>query len=212
MNVVNNTSNKSIIVIDIDDVLSDYASFVMRFARREFNEELTHDEMSENWSKMFNISQQEWLQAHEKFLKEEKFYEKAPVIDGALNTLEKLRPKFDLIVLTSRPMFLRDDTLKWLNNNFPDMFSEILFSNIWDKYSSDGSNLHTLSGHTKAETCQEIGASYLIDDQPKHVSAAAECGIKSLLFGNYGWSRRAEIADGVTRVADWAEVANYFGV
>jgi 5'(3')-deoxyribonucleotidase len=215
VDVVKNTTinkTKPIIIVDIDDVISDYASSVVRFARRKYDKNFTHDKMSENWGEMFNITPREWLKSYEQFLIEERFYKDPPIIDGAFGTLDKLKPEFSLVVLTSRPMFMRDDTLKWLGDNFPGIFNETLFANIYDKYNDDGSNLSTLTKHTKAEMCQEIGAAYLIDDQPKHCNGAAKIGVKSLLFGDYSWNRNVEIVDGVVRVADWSKVADYFGV
>ena len=211
-NVVKNTSIKQIIVVDVDDVISDYASSVVRFARREYDKNFTRDDVLENWGNMFNLSQDEWACQYKKFLIEENFYENPPVIEGAVETLRRLRVKFDLVILTSRPMFMRDATLKFLDSNFPNLFKEVLFANIWDAYDDEGVDLHTLSHITKAEICRDIGASYLIDDQPKHCNGAAEFGVQCLLFGDYGWNRNAKIESLVTRVANWTEVEKYFGV
>jgi hypothetical protein len=49
-----------------------------------------------------------------------------------------------------------------------------------------------------------------IDDQPKHCVAAADIGIKALLFGEYSWNRTDTLPVGVARVKDWVAVLQYF--
>ena len=63
---------------------------------------------------------------------------------------------------------------------------------------------------TKADIVKQIGADYLIDDQPKHCFAAAEAGITSLLFGDYRWNRNVKLPEGVVKVRTWHEVLEYF--
>lgn len=63
---------------------------------------------------------------------------------------------------------------------------------------------------TKGELAKSIGADYIIDDQIKHVLAAAELGIRGILFGDYAWNKADVLPDNVTRVNDWQEVLNYF--
>jgi hypothetical protein len=95
-----------------------------------------------------------------------------------------------------------------LNCHFGNIFDEIIFSGVYEETSDFSVTIH----RTKGDICQEIGASFLIDDQPKHANGEAERGIKSLLFGDYGWNRKAEIVYGVIRLSDWGKVADYFGV
>jgi len=215
MNVVINTSitkSKPIIVVDIDDVLGDYMAMVVDYGNARYGMNLTHDDGSENWGEMFGVSQEEWLNGFEDFCAETEWYKHEKSIKNAREVLEKLRERFQLVVVTSRGISLKQDTLEWLEKNYGGVVDEVIFAGIFDGAERRDKDLHVLARLTKADKLQEIGASYFIDDQPKHVNAAAECGIKSLLFGDYGWNRDAEIVDGVTRVADWEGVADYFGV
>ena len=63
---------------------------------------------------------------------------------------------------------------------------------------------------TKAEICAEIGADYLVDDQPKHCLAAAKAGIKTILFGDYKWNRDTKLMPNMVRAKNWQEVLEYF--
>ncbi|HLA48993.1 MAG TPA: hypothetical protein VJY84_00415, partial [Candidatus Saccharimonadales bacterium] len=62
----------------------------------------------------------------------------------------------------------------------------------------------------KAEVCREIGADYLVDDQPKHCLAAADAGITALLFGDYKWTRVNNLPKNVIKVRNWPAVLEYF--
>ena len=203
-------STKPIIAVDIDDVISDYVSSVVQFVRREYNENFTHDDVLENWSEMLGIPQDEWVRQYESFVFEDKYYENPPIIEGAVEALQRLSTSFDLVALTSRSSFLRDATIKFIDDNLPNLFKEVVLAGIWEPNKDGVVNANALARHTKADVCREIGANYLIDDQPKHCNGAAQIGIKGLLFGDYGWNRTVEIENLVTRVSDWRAVEKYF--
>jgi len=110
-------------------------------------------------------------------------------------------------VVTSRRREASKDTIDWIKRHFGDVFEEIHFAGIWDNL--DGNVLEKLK-LDKTEICKQIGADYLIDDQPKHCIAAADAGIKALLFGDYKWNRNTKLKTGMTRVNNWQEVLEYF--
>lgn len=60
------------------------------------------------------------------------------------------------------------------------------------------------------EDCEQLSAQYLIDDQVKHCNTVAEGGITTLLYGDYAWSRNAEVHDRVKCVQNWQEVEEFF--
>ncbi len=202
------TTNKPIIAVDVDDVLGDQVGTILRYLRDKKGADLTFEQYSENWGEMCGISEEAAVAEFIEFALSDYGFGNFEMIPGGREVLQKLKPDFELVVLTSRNLFLRKDTLSWINKNFPDIFDEIYFSGIYD----NDEKLHVKANRTKADKLREIGATYLIDDQPKHTNAAANIGIKSLLFGDFGWNRNAEIVDGVTRVNNWGGVADYFGV
>jgi len=78
---------------------------------------------------------------------------------------------------------------------------------MWDR--TDLHILERLKG-TKNDVIKQIGADYLIDDQPKHCIAAAKAGIKTVLFGDYKWNRDLKLRKNMVRARNWQEVLEYF--
>jgi 5'(3')-deoxyribonucleotidase len=52
--------------------------------------------------------------------------------------------------------------------------------------------------------CVEIGADWLIDDNPEHCLSAIEHGLNTILFGDYGWQYKAP--EHLYRCKNWEEV------
>jgi uncharacterized HAD superfamily protein len=124
----------------------------------------------------------------------------------AVPILQRLARSYNLVVVTSRRSLIRPETDRWLERYFPGIFQGIHYAGIYD---SDD-HIHNKLKQTKAELCRELGVDYLIDDQLKHCVAAAEIGIKVLLFGDYNWNKADQLPDGIVRVKDWDEVERYF--
>jgi 5'(3')-deoxyribonucleotidase len=209
MNVVNNTSLKPIIAIDIDDVLAQFVPAFCVYARERWGEKITPEIFTEDWSKIMKSSSLATIKerAIEMFTDTD-FYNSLLPVAGANKTLQKLAEKFTLIPMTSRVSPQRDITVDWLLKYFGNIFEEVVFSGAYEADSDFSKTIHL----SKGEICREIGASYLVDDQPKHTNGAAMAGVKAILFGDYGWNRHSAIIDNVTRAANWKEVAGYFGV
>lgn len=197
--------SRKTIAIDIDDVLAIHAEAFVAFSNKHWGTNLTVDDYDEDWAKMWKIAYgpehteraAEWRKSHENSNKR--------VNGEAISALQKLAERFDLVVATSRRLSMKEDTLSWINLHFKGIFKDVHFSGIWDGEYHNG-----MAAMTKAEIIQNIGADYLIDDQPKHVFAVAEAGLKGILFGDYGWSRDVAIPKNVTRCRDWAAVLEYF--
>ncbi|MDO4781167.1 MAG: hypothetical protein Q4A34_02145 [Candidatus Saccharibacteria bacterium] len=106
------------------------------------------------------------------------------------------------MIATSRRLQMKRDTLAWIEEHFPGIFSSaaVYFAGIWDDVQDDSHRM------TKAELVNQIGADVLIDDQLKHCTAVAEQGRHAILFGDYAWNRAGELPDLVTRCRHWREV------
>jgi hypothetical protein len=210
--VVKSTSinqTRPIIAVDIDDVLAQFVPAFLIYAREKWNENVTQENFTEEWAKIFKVKGMATIKARAiQMFADFDFYNGMKTISDAPDVLKKMSQKFTLIPMTSRVTSQRDLTVDWLDRNFGNVFEEVIFSGAYEAKNDFRRTVHK----TKGDICQEIGASFLIDDQPKHVNAAAECGVEALLFGDYSWNRHAKIVTGVTRVADWGGVADYFGV
>ncbi len=198
--------NKPTIAVDIDDVLAANAEAFIGFSNKRWGTNLTVEDYDEHWAKV-------WQVEHEEERKRAFAYFESGTIKNykhfseALPVLKELAKRYKLVILTSRERTLNEDTKKWMDKYFRDVFSEIHFSGIWDDW---GKHSQEKIKYTKSEVAAQIGADYLIDDQVKHCLAAAEAGIEALLFGDYTWNRLNKLPPRVTRIKDWQEILNYF--
>ena len=134
------------------------------------------------------------------------FYETAefkdsPPFHDALAALRTLQIRFDFIAITARDEIIKLTTHNWLEEHFPEIFSEVHFTAF---YSLDG------KARSKVEVALNKGVEYFIDDNLQNVLEMAGAGIASVVFGNYSWNQSAQLPDNVVRCKNWQEVLEYF--
>ncbi len=198
--------SKPTIAFDIDDVLAANAEGFTEFSNNRWGTHLKPDDYTEHWSEMWGIDHTETVKRRNLILSE-KLFTSYRFFNEAKAVLNKLSQSYKLVVVSSRSNEIHKETLEWLNSEFKAIFSEIHFAQIWDD-----PNLHVLKKlkMTKTDVCQQIGADYLVDDQPKHCIAAAKAGITAVLFGEYGWNRNVKLIKNLIRALNWEEVQKYF--
>jgi uncharacterized HAD superfamily protein len=193
------------IAIDIDDVLSSEVEAMRLFINERFGLSLKKEDYRipgpywGYWESVWgvaNVQADEWYQAY----LDENVKANHQLHDGANEAIAWLKQHYRLAVVTSREDSMIDTTHAWLEKHFPKTFDHVEFVRLW----SEDRKV------TKAEICQHIGATYLIDDSIEHCNLAYEAGIGALLFGDYGWHKEVQIADGIVRVRDWSQVKEYF--
>lgn len=196
---------KPVIVVDIDDVLSDENNAVLEYINQAYGLRLTpadYDIEAEYWGyweKVWGVDRvdgERWFSSYIASGVKAKHV----VLPGAIETISELRKNYKLMIITSRDDAQVELTHVWLDKYFPGVFSDIAFVHLW---SGD-------MKASKAEIAIKFGASYLIDDNAEHCQLSATAGITALLFGNYGWNRSAVLYDGMLRVRDWADVREFF--
>lgn len=191
------------VAFDIDDVLSTNVKDFVAFSNSKWGTNLTDDDYDEDWARLWGVSKEEAL-------RRSRLYHESGYIGTyghhaeALPVLKKLKKHFKLVIVTSRRKVLMRETAEWLDNYFEGIFEEIHYAGIWDD-EAEGA-VHA----TKADICEQVGADYLVDDQPKHCIGANQAGIKAVLFGDYGWNRGIEVPASIKRVATWQELERYF--
>lgn len=121
-----------------------------------------------------------------------------PAQPGAMTALQTLSNHYDMVVITARAPEWEPQTRIWLQKHYPGMFKNVHFAG----------NRRDASKKTKGDMCLEVGASYLIDDNPEHALDAVEKGITAILFGEYGW--HVNITDDMVRCKTWKDVQKYF--
>lgn len=197
---------KKVIAVDIDDVLAQFAEAFVEFSNKRWGTHLTIDDWTEHWAEMWGVDYEE-EERRAKIVRKSDIFINFSHNKNAREVLRILSKKYKLVVVTSRHRAISKDTLKWLDQNYKDIFSEVHFAGIWDnleKHTFDKLKL------TKASVCKQIGADYLIDDQPKHCLAAAQAGITALLFGDYKWTKVSNLPKNVIPVKTWPKVLEYF--
>lgn len=195
------------VAIDIDDVLAENAAGFVAFSNQRWGTTLTVDDYDEHWSKMWSIDSEESAR------RAVEFHDSPAIrgyghIGGAYEVLQELSEQHHLVIATSRRLQMKTDTLAWIDEHFPGIFtsSTVHFAGIWDEGGSDHSIVMT-----KADLITQIGADILIDDQLKHCIAVAETGRNALLFGDYTWNQQPILPSGVVRCLGWDDVRSEIG-
>jgi 5'(3')-deoxyribonucleotidase len=121
-----------------------------------------------------------------------------PLLPGASFAIGQLSKKFDVVIITARDPAWEEATLRWLNGHFGEVFQSVHFAG----------NMAGLTVKSKGEICVEVGAKWLIDDNPANLMTAVDKGVVGILFGEYGWHHNAP--DHLVRCRDWPAVVEYF--
>lgn len=198
---------KQIIAVDIDDVLADSTDALRRVVNERLGVSLQpedyHIENEDHWGHYEAVWKKHGLEGWIKLSDIEPMMvvNQSHVLphDGALRTLKALNERYELVIVTSRPPGWRAATERWLNEHFPGIFKQILFTR------ESESSEHT----SKGQICAENRVSWLIDDNVEHAQSAVDEGIDILLFGDYGWHHK--VPPHFHRCKNWAQVLEYFG-
>jgi 5'(3')-deoxyribonucleotidase len=196
--------SKSIIAIDVDEVLADYASEFVLMSNKHWGTSFKVEDYHEDWPALWGVDMNEAV-ARGRVMLEDRMHERLQHNDDAVAVLNRLSRKYELIILTARNIQAKDITLEWLGRHYPMIQPEsVNFAGIWDDPKPDAPR------QTKGSIAKKLGVHYIVDDQLKHCQAASEHGIKALLFGDYSWNRSDTLPVGVTRVSNWLAVEEYF--
>lgn len=198
--------SKPVIAIDIDDVIADSTESVRLSVNKKLGTELRHEHYripADYWDYYETVWATHGLS--DKISYEDHSEEMTTnqsdvtLLPGAQFAISELAKRFDLVLITARDPRWQDATKAWLKVNFKDsVFKALHFA---------GSN--KIKGvKTKGEQAVEVGASWLIDDNPDNCQTALDAGVEVILFGDYGWHYKAPV--NMTRCKDWPAVLEYF--
>lgn len=186
--------SKPIIAIDCDDTIINTASNFLDYYNNTFG---TNVELKDYYSSDLSLwkADRETFDARVHSYLNSADYQNITPFDDAINVIDQLSDKFELHIVTARPDSLVDITKSMLQLHFPDKFNSIIFTNDLSS-----------KKRTKAEVCNELSASYLIDDHIHHAEIAAEHGISVLLFGDYPWNETSNLHANIQRVQNWHQI------
>lgn len=202
---------KKTIAVDIDDVLAASAEAFVKFSNERWGTHLEVDDYHEDWAQMWQVDRAEELERAKVVYHSGMIKGFRPHHPSAGTVLRELTKRFRLIIVTSRASALRDGTVEWIEKHYPGLFEEVHMTGFYDTFMDEEFKDDRMHKRTKGEMLSQLGADYLIDDQPKHCLAAAELEIEAVLFGDYRWNHDLKtLPDSVTRCVDWLEVEQYF--
>ncbi len=191
---------KPLVALDLDDLIYPFMRDLVPFHNRVHNTSLTaEDFFTFEFNDVWGGSRQEAFDRVRAFFDQhDPFVEP---LDGSRVALDKIRDRYDLIVVTARDDSYSARTLAWLDHHFPGHFESVHLCNTYmdDDYPNK---------RTKAEVCIEKGAVALVDDSYTNISQFAESGGVGILYGDFSWNRRHPLPSGVTRAVDWSEVVD----
>ncbi|MDB5159757.1 MAG: hypothetical protein JWO99_20 [Candidatus Saccharibacteria bacterium] len=195
--------------IDIDDTLINTVDTVTTLGNEQYGTVLTRDD----W---FNVTPEaiaRWGmktgsevsdRVHE-LMTHEDYIERVVGIKGAKEVLDHLTTEgHELFAVTSRPDYIRDQTIQELEQCFPGLFSDKTLFMI-NAFSADPA----VARATKFGVAEQLGLTHFIDDLLIHANAVSDGGIKTILFSdNYLWNQGPE-HEGVIRLGSWKDIGAY---
>jgi|JI10StandDraft_1071094.scaffolds.fasta_scaffold855291_2 5'(3')-deoxyribonucleotidase len=192
---------KTVIAVDVDEVLAHHNVELVKYHNETYGSDLTLEHyVTDHWSEIWNTDRKE-TERRAVAYHDSGAFERLQPIKGAYEALKSLSEDFDLHIVTARRKSIVDTTHEWVEMHYPGIFKSVRFVHLWDDANPP----------TKAEICQELGASLLIDDSITHCELAARGGLDSVLFGDYPWNRAlpASFPKDILRAHNWDDVVGY---
>jgi uncharacterized HAD superfamily protein len=124
--------------------------------------------------------------------------DKVVPVENSVEEVAKLSLKHDLVVITSRALWIEDITTDWINKYFPNMFKKIVQTNQFSKADENKKK--------KSDICSMLNVSILIDDGPEYCEDCAQAGFKVYLYDR-PWNTDIELHKNVTRVFGWKDIS-----
>ncbi|GBF34944.1 HAD-superfamily hydrolase-like protein [Desulfocucumis palustris] len=111
-------------------------------------------------------------------------------INGAAETIDKLREVFSIHLISARTPSFYHSTLDWL-----------------EMHSVKCDNLILLGHHDKRQSCLDEGVILFVEDNKKNAYQINTCGIPVYLFD--ATYNQGELPESIQRVYNWEELFNY---
>jgi uncharacterized HAD superfamily protein len=187
--------------IDIDEVLADYLSALIRFHNESYGTQLTPGQfVTYRFWETWGGTKEEAIQKVYDFSGTSHYKNIVPIL-GAKDAIQTLKDNHVLHVITGRPNDLAEGTREWVERHFPGAFSGLHFANHFSKSGAP---------RTKSEICDSLGIDLLIDDI---LDYALECVApnRTVLLLDNPWNQRSFLPKGIRRVDSWGEIMEIIG-
>ena len=186
-----------LIGVDLDEVLADLLSAFIRYHNEKYGTSLQREDFrSYDLWKAWGGTLEDAVQKVKDFYKTDYFRNINPV-QGSIEVIDTLSKTNELIVITSRPHYIRRETKNWIEHYFPEKFSKVYF--VTNPYQPG------IYKRSKSDICAELGVNILIEDCLDYARECASRGTSVFLLDS-PWNRSEELPSGVMRVKSWNEI------
>jgi len=146
-----------------------------------------------SFAKCFDITEEQSKRLVYEYYFSDEAYNVTPIYKSQ-EAIEKLSINNHLYIITGRQTYDHcvAYTEKMIEQFFPDMFDDILYTNSY--------SLNRDPCKNKIEIMEELEARVLIDDIHETCMSCISEGKQGILFGNYSWNRDAK---NIPRVYTW---------
>ncbi len=174
------------IAIDLDEVLVPFLRPLAKFHGRALPTSERHPYV---FREVFDCTQEESARMVLAYYQSPEFLYERPII-GSQRAMHQLRGQFDkMYVLTGRQDAAREQTERWIETHFPDVFDDVILTNSYTK--------HEVS---KVDMCRALSIGCIIDDNGDVCEAAIDAGARARHFigwidgVTYPWCEESDIA------------------
>jgi 5'(3')-deoxyribonucleotidase len=179
------------IAIDIDEVLAPFLPTMKRWRPPQVYVPPKHRYV---YREIYNISERESTKMVRDFYDSEEFA-KMPPIKNAIDAMIELKKSNKLYIVTGRQDIVRNKTEKWVHDNFPGIFSDVIMTNSF-----------TRNEIPKSDVCKMLNIGLMIDD---NMAVCRDCMDEKIAAANfigdpvYPWCEETTIS-----VRSWRDVCD----
>jgi uncharacterized HAD superfamily protein len=191
------------VAVDIDNVLADFAPHLMRFHNKNYGTHFNYENQDEyDLTLYWACSEEETLKRIYAFYDSQEFENIEPV-SGAVDAIIQLKNKHELFVITARPYYIEDKTLRWINTYFPNSFKQVVHTNL---VSEEGSK-----HKKKSEVCKELHTQIIIEDCIDYALDCLSAGVTAYLLER-PWNKEKVLQKDIKRASTWKEITQSIGI
>jgi 5'(3')-deoxyribonucleotidase len=170
-------NKKPILAFDFDDTLVDVTRNFIDFCKKNKKLIVNYEEIETDIASLLKITEEKELELWDKFFESKEYLSITPTTQQ-LETLTKIKEKFDPIILTSRANRFRQSLIKWVEKHLAGYFSEIIFCADFPK-----------EKQTKGAICSKLKVQMLIDDESKNIISCLDYNIPVIIY-DCPWNRK----------------------
>jgi len=181
--------------IDVDEVLADLMNPLVRFHNENYETNLSrkHFKTFNLWETWGGTEEDAKQKVYDFF--QSGYFRNIKPVENSQESINILSKKNNLVIVTSRPDYIKEKTLSWIKENFQDCFLDVYFTSEWSN-----------NGKTrKTDICKKINTNFMIEDDLNKSIEIAKIGINVLLF-DCPWNKSPNLPKNITRIYNWNEI------